>query len=555
MVKLPDAAEKVPLMFQAQTKGRSQLNFIKKLKDPTDIQDVERWTNEWIERTYEKAPMFGRGVETKEYTFNWRFVTNCGQDDIIRPVIGAKGWPFYPGSSMKGAFRRVCTSEQIELYCGKELAGGEFAPGLLRFHGGYPVDAEWQDNLVDIVHPQQGWQVQTSQKPGGESAFSLISLWEPTFQFGISSNQPESTNWDEVWKLWEEAISYGLGCRVSAGYGQINESTNKPAYSVSIKGQGIAPKLLYKDATPEFRPNIFKAAIRGHALRIFGSLTNGSNAESLVEDLFGGVTGDGKVGLFQMSFQKLNPSSELERFEEGRGEDVYDVKGRLNWYRTRILNDEQKKSSFKLIANLTRFAMFFGGFGKSWRRADHRLFYPEYYNGRERKSLIGCHWEWMKDSLDKNYSVFKVEKVGDFIEKVRDAASEWMKLQGINPTQNNYAKWRESFHPNNVQVWGRIATDEKDSLAIKWLHQPYYQQQSIKNRDLTGKMGTIGRLWHRMYRLPKAIPNPETKEIKFSFTRSYLEILTFFPDTSDTTRQFINYLENQQDSFQKLWGN
>jgi CRISPR-associated protein Cmr6 len=553
MVKLPNAADKVPLMFQAQTKGRSQLDYIKNKKDlaENEVPNIERWTNEWIERTDEKAPQFGEGVQIKEYTFNWRFVTNCGQDDIIRPVIGAKGWPFYPGSSMKGAFRRVCTSEQIELYCGKELAGGDFEPGLLRFHGGYPVDIEWQDNLVDIVHPQQESQVQTSIKT---SAFPLISLWEPTFQFGISSTQPESTNWDEVWKLWEEAISQGLGCRVSAGYGQINESTNKPAYSVSIKGQGIAPKLLYKDATPEFRPNIFKASIRGHALRIFGSLTNESNAETLVEDLFGGVTGDGKVGLFQMSFQILNPNSELKRFEEGYGEDVYDVKGRLNWYRTRTLDEEQKKSSFKLITHLTRFAMVFGGFGKSWRRAHHDLFYPQYYN-RENKSLIGCHWEWMPDSLNKNYSVLKVEKVGEFIDRVRNAAIEWMKLQGINPTPNKYSKWRESFHPNNVQVWGRIASDSEDSQAIEWLHKPYYEQQSIKGTSLTGKMSQIGKLWHRMYPLSKEVIVRQTQEKKVISTNKYLELLTLFSDDSLSTKLFISYLHNQQSDFQKLWGN
>lgn len=49
-------------------------------------------------------------VQTRTYNLTWRFITNSGQDDgVIRPAIGAKGWPYYPGSSMKGIFRRACT--------------------------------------------------------------------------------------------------------------------------------------------------------------------------------------------------------------------------------------------------------------------------------------------------------------------------------------------------------------------------------------------------------------------------------------------------------------
>jgi CRISPR-associated protein Cmr6 len=117
-------------------------------------------------------------VQSRTYTLSWRFLTNGGQDDgVSRPVIGARGWPFYPGSSMKGIFRRACTPEQAERYCGKDISKGDFEPGILRFHGGYPTDERWQDNLVDIVHPQQDWQVKTDEKSAG--AFVQISLYKP----------------------------------------------------------------------------------------------------------------------------------------------------------------------------------------------------------------------------------------------------------------------------------------------------------------------------------------------------------------------------------------
>jgi CRISPR-associated protein Cmr6 len=48
----------------------------------------------------------------------------------------------------------------------------------------------------------------------------------------------------------------------------------------------------------------------------------------------------------------------------------------------------------KLLEKLMQFAMVLGGFGKSWRRADHRLFFEDYYENDRYKALIGCHWQW-----------------------------------------------------------------------------------------------------------------------------------------------------------------
>ena len=91
----------VPKMFQAQVRGRCQLQYVA-------TNDAERWVDEWVDKAYPDAPDFGTNVQTRSSALSWRFVTNSGQDDgIIRPVIGAKGWLFYPGSSMKGVFALV----------------------------------------------------------------------------------------------------------------------------------------------------------------------------------------------------------------------------------------------------------------------------------------------------------------------------------------------------------------------------------------------------------------------------------------------------------------
>ncbi len=327
-----------------------------------------------------------------------------------------------------------------------------------------------------------------------------------------------------------------------------------------IKGQGQAAKLL--DGTSEFRPNIFRAAIRGHALRIFGGLTDANTADRLVEQLFGGVQGQGTVGLLSMVFQESY--LEIETFGQGTYEQpIYKVEGDLIWKLTRSLLSDQQETLTKLIAALTRFAMVFGGFGKSWRRADHRLFYEEYYD-HGYNPLIGCHWTWAGErSLIRDVQVRKLEKLGEFIENVRQVAQDWMQLQGEQPHPQNWAKsWREAWHPDKVQVWGRLAESADDCEAIRWLHGPYREaipraslpEGSIYQSSVTGKVNQIGRLWHRMYPLIRLVKDPANPaKPKPLLTRQFFELLTFFPDDSPESQAFYKFLAIEQNQFQRLW--
>ena len=103
---------------------------------------------------------------------------------------------------MKGIFRRACNPEEAERYCGKSV-NDDFKPGILRFNGGYPTDTAWTEDLVDIVHPQQDWQVKSSDR--GPSAFIQISLHQPELKFGISSTITlDDTEWEVIWGIWEK---------------------------------------------------------------------------------------------------------------------------------------------------------------------------------------------------------------------------------------------------------------------------------------------------------------------------------------------------------------
>ncbi len=160
MKPIPDAYKKVPMMFRAQVNGRCQIQRLKGKES-----DAIRWSDEWISCVETVPDSRSENVQTQDCEITWRLVTNSGLDDsVIRPVIGAQGLPYFPGSSMKGMFRRACTPTQAERYCGRPLPGHDWQPGILRFHGGYPIQKSWTDHLLDIVHPQQSWQVKSNYK-------------------------------------------------------------------------------------------------------------------------------------------------------------------------------------------------------------------------------------------------------------------------------------------------------------------------------------------------------------------------------------------------------
>ncbi|WYL98048.1 MAG: hypothetical protein HEQ35_28205 [Gloeotrichia echinulata IR180] len=534
-------SNEVPLMFQAQISGRGQIQYIK------NPEQSERWVDEWVEAAAIDAPKFSSHVKTKEYKITWRFISNSGQDeDIIRPVIAAKGFPFYPGASMKGAFLRACPPELREKYCGGKLNSNDTKPGILRFHGAYPKDATWVDEpLIDVVHPQEKWQIKDSSS---HSAFLQISLYQPTLVFGISSTiKLTDSEWENIWNIWNKAIEKGIGSRVSAGYGQPVNHPETKLVTVNLKGQGLASQLL--DKTGEFRPNMFKAALRGHTLRLFSGVTDENTAEELTRELWGGFAGKNGavVGELGIAFNAVD--LEMDAYPYGKNTmPTYELNaGTLNILSMGDISTEYKKELKNLATQILRFSLLLGGFGKSWRRIDHRIFFPEYLANNNRP-MIGCHWQFTQQSNKYYFPVNNLNHITNILNDVQKTVNDWLKLKG-KTSSKQITSWRESFHPQKVQVWGRIAADEDDSLAVRWFHGNYKGVQSIKGSSLTGKMSQIGRIWHRMY--PHYIRNKEG-EIKRK-SREYVELLTIFPDKKDErTREFLTFLQTSE--FTKLWG-
>ncbi|MGD1910337.1 MAG: RAMP superfamily CRISPR-associated protein [Rivularia sp. (in: cyanobacteria)] len=582
----------VPLMYRAQIEDRGKIQYAGDNRRRDEEKSADKWLNQWLKgcppvpktldenipkwkqrqpQTLVKMPQFGANVHTWEYTQNWRLVTNSGQDEgVIRPVIGAKGIPFYPGTSMKGAFLRACqqiAADKVVDYCGgevEEIVAGKkqkrIKPGVLRFHGGYPVDMSWGNTkrLLDIVHNQEERQVMDNVST---RANVQISLYKTKFKFGISRTKTNSdikVDWEQVREIWERALSEGIGSRTSAGYGRFVEieDNNKVVLSVNLNGKGLTPKLL--NGIPELRPNMFKAALRGHTLRLLAGVTDEATTQRLTKELWGGFLrgnqGNGSVvGKFGIDFD----AEDLEIKDYGYSS-IYNLKsGKLNILSVKSVSEQESE----FVEVLIKFSLLLGGFGKSWRRVHHGLFYNSYFDNND-KPMIGCHWFFSKLSKSRKYCITapngELTNIINFLSSIPDTVRSCFDLPSTNTFVNN---WREVWHPQRVQVWGRIAENKKDSQAVGWFHDKDIGRLNIKRTKLTGKIGNrnnpsqVSRIWHRMY------PLYITKNGKMMHKKNkvgefkYVELLTIFtPDRLLLAREFLSFLDSNSNDFIRLWG-
>jgi CRISPR-associated protein Cmr6 len=497
--------------YRAQFVGRSQRQYIKKPKDaPAGWRsDIQTWIDEWVERVDSASPFTTEGLRIVEVQIDWRLISNSGVDEgVIRPVIGAGGWPMIPGSGIKGLFRRACAPERLLRWCGSPCASGDLSPGILRFHGAWPAqpssqaESDWTHGLLDVAHPQQNWQVGFTNGNESHSAFGVASLYRPKLRIGLSSTDPTITEaeWDQVVDTLKQALRAGIGGRTCVGYGTTGRLSGDVLFQCGLEGQGPAAKLL--DGTPEFRPTMFRAAIRGMALRLFGGLTDAQTAMRVVGRLFGSLSRDEgqNVGLLATAYTE--PEVNLGSYGQGSWEQpIYATSGLLQWRLMRAASRGEDPALLnELLAALHGLTMAMAGYGRGWRRPDHRIFLSDY--GR---TPIGCHWQWSDPAqLPPWIHVQSPSELTQLLQRSQKLASRWLQATAASPGQP--ASWREVIHPQRMRIWTREASDPLDARAIEWFHweprsgssdQPP-DAREIKRTDLAGRVNQVGRIWNRM---------------------------------------------------------
>ncbi|WP_083887216.1 RAMP superfamily CRISPR-associated protein [Nodosilinea nodulosa] len=524
-----------PMMYRAQVKERCNLQFAgDKGKNPHRTQ----WMKEWLQSSSTLDPKYkyvyeegGDKTKTPIYSFKLKFScrvsSNSGQDSIHRPVLGKAGIPYIPGSSVKGLFRRLLYSEilpqedkdLVQLYCGNEEE-----PGKLRFHGAYPI-GNWANQIVDVVHPQQARQV-ADNTPG--SAFALLSFFEPEFSFEFSSAD-EGIDWKKVETLTREALRSGLGGKTSTGYGFAD--AGKPGYAdaehpnyakahhFNLQGVGVSSQLL--NGNSEFRPNLFKATLRGHLKRLLGGVCNDINRVNRQVDYFMGSTeGEGAIQLFYKlsAWQLVEPK---KRNEKPLSPAAHTVRGTLHV-------SASSEADLDFLTEVLRFAYVMGGFGKSWRRVWHKDFKQDYT-----RFHIGCHWtsekpksEEGKQLVDEIQPVTTKDELTEFLNDLHQLCQNCLSLASATPI----IQWRESFHPGRVAVYcsRELVTG---SAAIDLFHNNVFKTtRAIGGRDphrehpqKVRAPGYTSHVWHRMLPIGKDA----------SGTDQFLEIVTVFHGDSD----------------------
>jgi CRISPR-associated protein Cmr6 len=527
----------IPKMYLAQIEERCSLQYaaigddrkqwLKEWSDPK--QDGKSYVHDKPSITKEGKPYEGSKLKLKQNTsiycleikFEGRVVSNGGRDSIIRPVMGKNGIPFIPGSSIKGLFRRACDSEQKVKYC-----GNTDRPGILRFHGIYPI-GDWVKGMEDIVHPQQKRQVETQ---ASSSAYTLISFHKPTMIFEISSSA-KNTDWKEVETILTNAVRNGIGGKTSTGYGFSSDFApeftieNNPQYDKSfhfqLEGIGVSSKLL--NGTLEFRPNMFKASLRGHTSRLLaGVCSNETLISQTTNNLFGSTNSPGNSHIYWQQIGK--PSLQ----------NTYRAQGILH-----ILAPEFELEFIKFVLS---FAYIMAGFGKTWRRVSHAEFYPDYLK-QTNKFDIGCHWKNSTDTICIN----SPEKLKVFLNELYTFCQQYLSMNSLQFV----SKWRESWHPENVVVYSglisktQILSDNPEDRrsAIKLFHEePFKLTPAIGGKEIKGEPKFVSSVWHRM--LPIS-------------SNQYLEIITIFhynpANWRNSLQPFIKSIKER--GLHHTWGN
>lgn len=535
--------EEVPMMYRAQVDGRCSLMYA---GDRNKY--LEQWKDEWIYPDSQGLPHYQKQepplIEGKNYRikveFPFRLLSNCGQDSILRPIMGKDGIPYLSGSSVKGLFRRVCNDAQAQKYCGDNE---NLAPSSLgfRFHGAYPV-GDWSGmhkvkvwehgqeiikiryRMLDVVHPQQERQV-GSDRQQNATALASVSLYKPTMIFEFSSADPD-TNWKELETIFWRAIDLGVGGKTSTGYGFGGHSDSRPAIvqqgkaNVMLIGQGVSPTLRSGEA--EFRPNLFKASLRGHFQRLLaGVVDDRRNLDPEVNRLFGSSSSPGTIQLF------WEPREEVKYAQFGATQ-TFQANGILHI-------NASKDEEVELIEQVLKFAFIMGGFGKSWRRASHQLFHKTY-----KKFEIGCHWKL--PLMDRSWMQIKsTANLKSFLDDIHQDYKT--QFGGGKATSLN---WREAWHPDRLSIYAAVTQDSK---AITLFHDDTYKKTPAiggKNPN-DNRPKFLSSVWHRM------LPISDDK---------FLEIVTVFHGQREVWKhrtkddQLQNFTEDlKKQGLSYVWGN
>lgn len=373
-----------PLVGDRQNNPLQALNFVEPNLPPEDDEkprmdilqasiESEKACIQIYDRLNERTErLAGKGGLTFKAQFPWRLRVGGtrGFRELLLPVLHPVfGIPYLPASSLKGAARAWAKHNEVENV--SDLLGfldGKIAKAAqIEFLDAFPTKPCLS---VDMANNLWRWEGDRDRIRYQSEPHPLLSLEKPEFLIGIvPTNRCQNPDDLKTVKTWlENALTAGIGSRVSAGYGRSSIiSTSKSFISrhqFSLFTQGMHGA--FKNVV-EFRPTAVRGMLRYWFRAVALGLYSPQECKQLEKRLFGSIepATEGSIRI-AVELNNNQPPNCNPWVYEGA-----------------IVLEAKYSDDLKLAQYLLKLASHFGGIGQGARRPLH------WNNGR----LRGCHWE------------------------------------------------------------------------------------------------------------------------------------------------------------------
>lgn len=421
--------------------------------------------------------------------FNWRLRVGGtrGFRDLLLPVLHPVfGIPYIPASTLKGATRAWARRNISEAETDRLL--GTLKNGLshVEFMDAFPTSACLS---LDVATPQWHWDIDQSSRTSQEELYvkyqpephPLVSLEKPEFLVGIRPTSIGNQSDVNEIKLWlKEALSCGIGSRVSSGYGypHISEQDAEqrtqdnqvqlPFVLWTQGSYGINPPAKENgyNGTPEFRPTALRGVLRYWFRAVALALYPPSICKSHEEELFGTL---GKQGLVSIQTSAVEVRSDQPYLYEGT---------------VRLIAADQ--DILQLAEKILVLASCLGGLGRGSRRPLHQV------NGYWR----GCYWELQRSPLPLPEQKQDWESL---VNETRQIISLWKtSTQKYSSFPGKPGARRQDVLDDKAQVWLMPSSISrgKHPNKVNWSKEGSYPQVRgsalnllYGNSDFKGKSG------------------------------------------------------------------
>jgi CRISPR-associated protein Cmr6 len=313
--------------------------------------------------------------DTLTIKFPWRLRVGGirGFRDLLLPAFHpVYGIPYIPASSLKGSVRAWARSNHYASEAEDLFGTLKKGMGKVEILDAFPTHPCLS---VDMANPQWHWrdgEIKYNPEP-----HALLTLERPELIIGLRPTSRGTAADVKTVKDWlRQALSSGIGSRVSAGYGRAGMVPHFPyssTYTFNLWSQGIygadpPSKANEWRGQVEFRP----VAIRGMLRYWFRTLGLGFydhlTCRQIDKQLFGDLGQEGSIYLsVEWDTQEENP---------------FCVQGT-------ILLESKVYKHLQLVEKLLFLGSHLGGIGRGARRPLHCN------SGR----LRGCHWELTANQL------------------------------------------------------------------------------------------------------------------------------------------------------------